>query len=375
MAENNNSTSVNNSKKWLKVFAIVLICLLSGFVGAAAFGFVSTKLPSSKIGISQSKNVVVSEQNATIDIAKKVGPSVVSITAASTAQDAFGRSAQQQSAGTGIIISQNGLILTNKHVVEDGTSFVVTTSDQKQFKDAKVVATDPTNDIAFIKIEASGLTAAELGDSSRVEIGSFVVAIGNALGEFQNTVTTGVISGKSRPITAASGDSTETLQNLFQTDAAINPGNSGGPLVNIEGQVIGINTAVAGQGSTNIGFAIPINEAKRDIETVSKGQQIKRAYLGVRYVMLNSEIASSNNLNITKGAYIAGSNSVTQSSPASSAGLRSGDVIVKVNNTELNDDNNLSSVISSFNPGDTVSITFVRDGKEQTVKATLAQLP
>lgn len=370
--ENSNNQIENQSQKSLSLVFVVLACLVAGFVGAAAYGWVSAKLPNSRIANTQSKNVVVSEQNATIDIAKKVGPSVVSITSSSSGQDVFGRATQQQAAGTGIVLSANGLILTNKHVVEGGSAFVVTTSDQKQYKDAKVVATDPSNDIAFIKVDASGLKPAELGDSSKVEIGSFVVAIGNALGEFQNTVTTGVISGKGRPVTAASGDSAEKLQNLFQTDAAINPGNSGGPLVNIDGQVIGINTAVAGQGSENIGFAIPINEAKRDIETVEKGQQIKRAYLGVAYVMLNSELAQENNIKVNKGAYITNT-CANQNSHAHSAGLKTGDVIIKIDNTELTEDYNLSSVIASYNPGDTVTVTFVRDGKEQTVKVKLGQ--
>lgn len=377
MKKNQDSSLVKPNFQPVNILTIIIsavVALVVGFGGAAAYNFYANNFANSKIGSNQNKNVVVSEQNATIQIAKKVSPSVVSITTSTSSQDLFGRSTQLQGAGTGIIISENGLILTNKHVAQSGGEFTVVASNGKQYNNAKLVATDPTNDIAFIKIDANGLTPAELGDSSKMETGSFVVAIGNALGQFQNTVTTGVISGKGRPVTAADGNSTESLQNLFQTDAAINPGNSGGPLVNIEGQVIGINTAVAGQGSENIGFAIPINEAKKDIDLVSKGQEITKAYLGVKYVMLTPQIAKSNNLDVDKGAYIAQSG-IVPSSPAEKAGLSAGDVILKVNDTEINEDNNLTSVISQYNPGETVTITFIHNGKTQSAKVELAKAP
>jgi serine protease Do len=204
-----------------------------------------------------------------------------------------------------------------------------------------------------------------------------VVAIGNALGQFQNTVTTGVISGKSRPVTAADSAGSESLQNLFQTDAAINPGNSGGPLVNIDGQVIGINTAVAGQGSQNIGFAIPINEAIKDIESVVTNGKISRAYLGVRYVPLNAQIAKEYNLGVDYGAYIVssqnGSSSVVAGSPADKAGLKNGDVILKIDNQKIDDKNSLTSLVGQKSPGDKVKLTIYRDGKEQSIDVILAE--
>lgn len=360
------------------VLGIVLIAIVAGFAGSYLFNWWSTNHSSSKLGSAQSRNIVLNEQNATIEIAKKVGPSVVSITTNTTARDIFGRSQEQQGAGTGIVVTKDGLILTNKHVVEGGSSFEVVSSDGKSYKDVKLIAKDPINDIAFLKVnDVSDLTPAEIGDSSKVQVGSFVVAIGNALGQFQNTVTTGVISGKSRPVTAADSAGSESLQNLFQTDAAINPGNSGGPLVNIDGQVIGINTAVAGQGSQNIGFAIPINEAIKDIESVAKNGKISRAYLGVRYVPLNAQIAKEYNLGVDYGAYIVssqnGSSSVVAGSPADKAGLKNGDVILKIDDQKIDDKNSLTSLVGQKSPGDKVKLTIYRDGKEQSIDVILAE--
>lgn len=361
------------------IMGIVVIAIIAGFVGSYLFSWWSLTHSSSKLGVAQSRNIVLNEQNATIEIAKKVGPSVVSITTSATAQDIFGRTQAQQGAGTGIIISKDGLILTNKHVVDGGSSFEVVTSDGKSYKDVKLIAKDPVNDIAFLKVSGvSDFAPAEIGDSSKMQVGSFVVAIGNALGQYQNTVTTGVISGKSRPITATDGGGSESLQNLFQTDAAINPGNSGGPLVNIDGQVIGINTAVAGQGSQNIGFAIPINEAIKDIETVTKSGKISRAYIGVRYTAINAEIAQANNLSVDYGAYISTSQSgggVVEGSPADKAGLKNGDIILKVNDQKIDASNSLTSLIGAKSPGDVVTLIVYRDGKEQKVEVTLAEAP
>jgi serine protease Do len=305
---------------------------------------------------------------------------VVSIVASSSLLNPYtgGSQESQTGAGTGIIVSADGLILTNKHVVKGGDSFTIVTSDNKEFKNAKVVATDPANDIAFMKVEASGLTPAELGDSDKVEVGQSVVAIGNALGQFQNTVTTGVISGKSRPITASGGDgSAERLTNLFQTDAAINPGNSGGPLVDIEGRVIGINTAVAGSAE-NIGFAIPINDAKASLDSVKKNGKISRAYLGVRYIMLNEQIAQANNLPNNEGAlvYARGNQfAVIPNSPAAKSGIKEGDIIIKFDGQPVDRENPLNSYVNKKKPGDSATLTVLRDGKEQQIKVTFAEAP
>lgn len=361
---------------WL---GIILIALIAGGMGAYGISWWNAHHPSGSLATAQSKNIVVSEQNATIDIAKKVSPSVVSITSSVTQQDIFGRTTSGEAAGTGIIISSDGLILTNKHVVADGGNFNVITSDGKEYKNAKLLASDPTNDIAFLKIDASGLQPATLGDSSRVEVGSFVVAIGNALGQFQNTVTTGVISGKARPVTAGDGQgASERLTNLFQTDAAINPGNSGGPLVNIDGQVIGMNTAVAGQGSQGIGFAIPVNDIKADITSLQEKGKLVRAYLGVRYIPITASFAQENGLGVTYGAYIHGNGNnlaIVSGSPAAKAGLKEGDIILKVNDIKIDENSSLSSAVNQFKVGDTVTLTIFRDGKEQQIKVQLAENP
>ena len=376
------STSVAIKPTQLSVAKIIIISaavsLAAGAIGA--FAYVQFVTHSSKpLSTELSRKEIVSQDRAVIDVASKVSPSVVSIVSSGTSTDIFGRTASQQAAGTGIIVRADGLILTNKHVVEGGQSFTVIATDGKEYKDAKVVAKDPSNDIAFLKVEASGLTAATLGDSSAVEVGQTVIAIGNALGQFQNTVTTGVISGKSRPITAGDSSSgTENLQNLFQTDAAINPGNSGGPLVDIEGKVIGMNTAVAGEGAQNIGFAIPIDEVKGDIANVNSSGKIVKAYLGVSYIPITSDFAQANGLSVTSGAFLKGGSStsaILSGSPAQKAGLQEGDIIVKVNDTPIDSSHSLTQTLGQFKPGDTVTLTVVRQGKTTTIKATLAESP
>lgn len=378
----NNSNSQNSHKSNPKLYlTVAVIALFAGILGAVIGTVVLRKLPSNVI--NQSKQVVIDEQTAVTNVAKKVGPSVVSIVASSNQRNPYTGSSResQTGAGTGIIVSSDGLIMTNKHVVEGGDTFTIVTSDNKEYKNAKVLATDPANDLAFMKVDppaGGGLTPAELGDSDKVEVGQTVVAIGNALGQFQNTVTTGVISGKSRPITASGGNGdAEKLTNLFQTDAAINPGNSGGPLVDIEGRVIGINTAVAGSAE-NIGFAIPINDAKASLESVKKAGKITRAYLGVRYVLLNEQIAKSNNLPSNTGALVYASGNqiaVVPGSPAAKAGVKEGDIIIKIDGVDINEENSISAVIAKKKPGETATLTVLRDGKEEQIKLTLEEAP
>jgi serine protease Do len=328
------------------------------------------------------RQIVVQESSAVIDVAKKVSPSVVSITSQSVSRGFFGQAVQQEGAGTGIIVTSDGLIMTNKHVASDvNATYTVVMADGKELKNAKVVAQDTVNDIAFIRVSATGLPAAKLGDSSKIQVGQRVVAIGNALGEFQNTVTEGIISGTGRPVTASdsgSGANAETLTDLFQTDAAINPGNSGGPLVNLDGEVIGMNTAVAGQDSQNIGFAIPINDAMPLITSVKEQGKIVRPYLGVRYVELTKELAAANNLSVSDGAWLQadGSNqAVVSGSPAAKAGLKEGDIITKVGGAKVTATNSLPSLLGKRKVGDKVTLTIVRDGKTQTIDVTLQSAP
>ncbi|MEK7583507.1 MAG: trypsin-like peptidase domain-containing protein [Patescibacteria group bacterium] len=283
---------------------------------------------------------------------------------------------QEVGGGSGFIVSSDGLILTNKHVVADPkASYTVFTNDGKKYT-ANVLARDPSQDIAVIKIEATGLSVVELGDSDMVQLGQTAIAIGNALGEFRNTVSVGVISGLARTVTAGGlGVRSETIQGVIQTDAAINHGNSGGPLLNLQGQVIGINTAIA-EGAQNIGFSIPINRVKHDIDSVKKTAEIRTPFLGVRYLMISPEIARDQKLSIDHGALVRGSNdgpAVAEGSPAALAGIQAEDIIIKVNETLLDQDHPLGDEIAKHNVGDRITLTINRTGKELPISVTLSQ--
>jgi serine protease Do len=286
---------------------------------------------------------------------------------------------QQVGGGSGFIISSDGLILTNKHVVSDtGASYTVITSDGTKYT-AKVLARDANQDLAVVKIAATGLPTVTLGDSDGLQLGQTAIAIGNALGEFSNTVSVGVVSGLARTVTASDPENTseETIQNVIQTDAAINPGNSGGPLLNLQGQVIGIDTAIASDAE-NIGFAIPINQAKHDISSVESTGQIQSPYLGVRYIAVTSDIAKSQQLPVDYGALVRGASdgpAVEPNSPAAKAGIQAEDIIMQVDNVTLNNGTDLASVIAEHNVGDVVTLTINRGGKTITLQATLAVRP
>lgn len=278
--------------------------------------------------------------------------------------------------GSGFIVSSDGIIVTNKHVVADkNADYSVLTNDGKTYK-AKVLARHPILDLAIIKINAHNLPIVKFGNSDNIKLGQTVMSIGNALGQFRNTVSRGIVSGLARNITASSPvGGSETINNVIQTDAAINPGNSGGPLINIYGEVIGINVAMV-SGAQNIGFAIPINEAKKAIESVKKSGKIKVAYLGVRYVMLNSLLAKNFNIDIDHGALLKGDGknfAVVPGSPAGKAGLREGDVIVSVDGIKLDKNYPLAHVISSKNPGDSVSLKVWRNGKDIDISVVLGE--
>jgi serine protease Do len=330
---------------------------------------------------AERKQLVVQESSAVIDVAKKVSPSVVSITSKTVARGFFGGVQQVSGAGTGMIISSDGLILTNRHVVEDAAAnYTVVMSDGKTYP-AKVVSRDTVNDAAFLRISASNLPVIALADSGSVKVGQRVVAIGNALGQFQNTVTEGIISGIGRGLVAGdqSGASAEQLENVFQTDAAINPGNSGGPLVNLEGQVVGMNTAVAGQGSQNIGFAIPINDVKPLIASVKTAGRIVRPYLGVRYVAIDQQTATENQLSVNKGAWVQAADDanpgVVAGSPAEKAGVKEGDIITKIAGNAVDATHSLQSLIGKYKVGDKIVVTVLRDGKTQALNVTLEASP
>ncbi len=270
---------------------------------------------------------------------------------------------REVSAGTGFIIEPDGLILTNKHVVDmTNVDYTVVMSDGKKFP-AKVLAKDPVQDIALIKIEGSNLPVLKLGDSSKIKIGETVIAIGNALGQFSNTVSKGVISGLARSIVAKSGGgASERLDRLIQTDAAINPGNSGGPLLNLSGEVIGVNTAIA-YGAQSIGFAIPINQTKRDIDQVKKSGKISYAFLGVRYEIVNIGTEF-------EGAKVT---EITPDSPASRAGINKDDIITEMDGEKVTDTNDLSKIIREHRVGDVVELRVLVYGREKIVSIKLEE--
>jgi len=367
---------------------LILVALVSGFLG----GWLEAhRNPLTSLNNSTRQQIVLNESQLISDIAKNVGPSVVSIndTSQTTQSDVFGFSqpVQQQAAGTGFIISSDGIVVTNRHVVPSGsTNISVTLADGTELDNISVIGrtsdSDPL-DIAFLKIndkKGKTLQPVQLGDSSKVNVGDKVVAIGNALGQFQNTVTEGIISGHGRSVQAGDQGSTssENLEDLFQTDAAINEGNSGGPLVNTSGQVIGINTAIAGNAQ-NIGFSIPIDDVQGLISSVLKQGKLLRPYLGIRYVSLTPDVVSQSGLSVSNGAYIAPGTpdqpAIIAGSPAEKAGLQEKDIITKVDSTAIDANNNLSSVLGRYQVGDTVTLTIARGGKTITVKVTLAAAP
>lgn len=328
---------------------------------------------------TRTDRIVVEESSAIIDANKKVGKAVVSITSTSNSSRdvfGFGQILAPQTSGTGFIVTSDGLIATNKHVISSGDTFTVTTAEGKTY-DGKLVAKDPTNDLALLKIDARGLPVVEIGDSDSVQVGQWVIAIGNALGELQNSVTVGVISAKERAATPSDGaGNTESLSGLFQTDAAINPGNSGGPLLTLTGQVIGINTAVAGNAQ-NIGFAIPIIEMKKDLDSYTKNGKIIQPYMGISYQSITKAIATSYGLPVEQGAWLVtgnGSSPIAADSPASRAGLKQGDIITKINGDSVTEKTPLTGLVRKYNPGDVVTLTLLRDKVEMTVKLTLGQL-
>lgn len=389
MSEDNDKNLLkfpSRAKIFLVAF-LVLVSVSSGFVG----GWIGAK--SSSISTSNNKSatqqVIVNESQLISDVANEVGESVVSVNVINqgVTSNFFGprQVYQYESAGTGIILSDDGIIVTNRHVVPKEVSEVsVTLSDGTELENVEVIGrtgeSDPL-DVAFLKInDKKGMTLkpAKIGESSKVIVGQKVIAIGNALGQFQNTVTSGIISGYGRSVVAGDGAQSESLQNLFQTDAAINQGNSGGPLVNVNGEVIGINTAVAGYGAENIGFAIPVDDIKGLIASVLEKGKLERPYLGVRYVSLTDDYAYEFNLDTKRGAYIVpsspGSPSILEGSPAQKAGLKEKDIITKVNGQEINEKNSLVSALGRHAVGEEITLTIVRDGQEMQVNVVLEAL-
>ena len=314
-------------------------------------------------------------------VAKAVRPAVVQITNEQTQVDQFNQPfTVPAGVGSGVIYDQQGHILTNNHVIEGAQKLLVTLPDGRSFP-GKLIGGDPQTDLAVVQISGNNLPVAELGNSSKLEVGDWVVAIGNALAlPGGPTVSAGVISALGRTVqepSSSGGGGGPFLFDVIQTDAPINPGNSGGPLVNLSGQVIGINTLVAGQAepgvqAQGIGFAIAINTAKPVADQLVATGRVIHPYLGITYIPLNPAIAAQLNLSQRNGALI---RSVVSNSPAERAGLERGDVITAIDNTPLQSDSSLAEIINSHKPGDKVTLTIVRDGKQQSVSVTLGEMP
>lgn len=278
--------------------------------------------------------------------------------------------------GSGFIVSENGYVITSNHVVSDTEAeYTIILDPQKKYP-AKVLSRNPLQDIAILKIEEGNLPFLELGDSENIDLGETVLAVGNPLGEFHDTISAGIISGLSRLITARDGfnGTSSRLKGLIQTDAAINPGNSGGPLVNMEAKTIGVNTAMV-MGAQNIGFAIPINYVKKDLEEVRKFGKIKRPFLGIKYIILNKELSQQNKLNIDYGALIIrerlGEEAVMSGSCAAKAGLKEFDIVLEANGEKITDKNPLSELLEKCQIGQEIILKVLRNKKEINLKIKL----
>lgn len=380
----------------LSFFTILFSCFASIVGGFIGYRINLGQNPLSSIAqkVTQQDIKVVDQSSATIDVANKASSSVVSIVISkdlpvyqnnSNYYDPFtqlpqrkqtGTQQKQVGAGSGFVISADGMIITNRHVVEDqAASYTVVFNDGTKY-DAKVLARDTILDIAFIKINATNLKPLSLGSSSSLKVGQTVIAIGNALGQFSNTVSEGIISGLKRNITASDGaGSSEQLTNVIQTDASINLGNSGGPLLDIDGNVIGVNVAIA-QDAQNVGFAIPIDVVKDLLTRLNKDGQIERPRLGVRYQLVTPDIKSQYSLNVDNGALVlkgSGTNepAVLSGSPAEKAGVKEGDVITEINGQKINQQNQLVDIVQQFKIGDEVNLIINRKGTTLTLKAKL----
>jgi len=364
--------------------------------------WISAETASHRIDMGQAP--VVSDETRVTELVQKALPSVVSIvitknlSAKSMQMDGMGdvfndpffgfpvpeqapdvtstSDRVQVGGGTGFFVTENGIIATNKHVINDTEAeYTVVTQDGQELK-AEVMAKDPVFDLAFLKVEGEAFTPLQLGDSDQIEIGETVIAIGNALAEFSNSVTKGIVSGKNRRLLAGSFDQSEIIEEAIQTDAAINFGNSGGPLLDLNGRVLGMNTAISDQAQL-LGFALPINAVKRALSSIQEHGRIIRPWLGVRFIPIDAAYATLNHLAYDYGAQIvigdSSSSSVIPDSPADKSGLLAGDIILSIDDQRIDDTHSLANIISKKFPGDTVSLHITRAGEEKTILVTLEE--
>lgn len=382
----------NIKPKSNRIWLVIVTSIIGGLIGAAfVFPLLVARVPvltDWAVGqlmqvdgdtevIERTELRVVTQNDAIIEAVKKISPAVVSITEKTSTADYFGRIIEAEGRGTGFIATADGLIITNKHVVSGGASagseYTVVTHDGDAYA-AVVKAVDPVNDIAILKIEGDNLPVVALGYADTLQVGQMVIAIGNAQGEFPNSVSLGIVSGVDRSITAAdpvTGEE-EKLEGMIQTDAGINEGNSGGPLVDLGGTVIGINTAIDA-GAQQIAFAIPIDLVRGALESYLANGKIIRPQLGVRYISITPDFAEINDLPVDQGALVYSSDretllAVLPGSPADQAGIEEMDIITKINNDQIDDSHSLTTLVQRYQPGERVEVTYLRDGAEyQTV--------
>lgn len=383
---------MKNRRQLAIISCIGVLTIFTSFIAGVTGSFVGNYIIQQDPGLLNNPTqvaqarVTLDEESAVIDVVDKSIDSVVSIIVSKDAPrleryfldgDTEG-GVRQIGAGSGFVISADGLILTNKHVVSDEDAAYTVVLNNGVTLEAEVLARDYFLDIAVLKVapEDDVLVPIPLGDSGSLKVGQNVIAIGNALGEFSNSVSTGIVSGLGRSIIASDsfGKNQEEISNVIQTDASINHGNSGGPLLDLLGNVVGVNVAVA-ESAENIGFAIPINDVKKIIESIQQYGEIRRPYIGVRYLQVSELIQEEENLPVGYGALIvegdAGEDGVVTDSPADKAGLQVGDLIIKINGVELNEDSPLQQEVQKYNVGDEVELEYIRDGETITVTVTL----
>lgn len=381
---------------WKYLIVSILLAFVVGIAGgivalkyypklASEFPSVFPELTLISEGNADTATQVVSKRDQTItSTVEEVSPSVVSVVLKKNVPvferqegifpqyEKKGTEERKVGGGTGFIISSDGLIVTNKHVVQEkNVDYTVILNNEEKYS-AEVLARDPIKDLAILKIEEDNLPVVELGNSSKIEVGQTAIAIGYALGRFENTVSTGVISGLARDVVASGKSITEEFKGLIQTDAAINPGNSGGPLLNLEGKVVGINVA-RGEGQ-NIGFAIPINDVKKAIKEFKKEGSISYPFLGINYLSINQEIQEKYNLSVPYGALVVRDENgvaVIPGSAADKAGLKAGDIILEVEGEKATD--NLQELILKYEVGEEIKLKILRKGEKQEVKVTLGK--
>jgi S1-C subfamily serine protease len=372
----------NSFKTTTLVMCSAALVLSGGAAVLAIIGLVSSGQPTAVVdrnGNYYDGNSAQFEDVTIAGVAEKVAPAVVSILTETQVKGYFGQNNTTEGAGTGMIVTADGYVITNSHVVDGADTVAVVTDNGDTYENVEVVGVDPLNDVAYLKISGvKDLPTVTLGDSKTIMTGQPVLAIGNALGVYQNSITQGIVSGMGRTITAAdaSGRNSETLTDMIQTDAAINPGNSGGPLVNAAGEVIGINTAVSTEAQ-GMGFAIPISSIKGMLKSIMKNGKAERSYLGVNFVAITAEVSKEYGLSVTQGAYIynQSGSAVVKGGPADKAGLKNKDIILKVDGIVVGPKGSILSLVGEYAAGEEVQLTVLRDGKEVLINVTLGAYP